>query len=796
MTTAAIVIGIDDYQTQPLTSAVKDAVKFCDTLVELKLVVEREDVDLLIAPGDGAAPTRKGILDALRPFYTLERNVDRLFVYYAGHGLLAFADGARALHHTALVPVDVRSLDRDGDLLIDLDAVITRLRLSGPAEQYFFIDACRDLAYEEHPDVTSALGWQAMQQGPESAQAVLYAVPPLGKAQGERNGLGVMTRHLIDALHAKGMALDYDDDARAYVVTAESIAAYVEKRVLQTIGPVPLWQRKYTLPRLDHRDPKTSALRTIAEPEESYVTVTIEPQDASPATRVLLSQMGIDVGSWPPNLYDQPCAVKPRRYWLDASSLAGVADPDRVRLDAREQDRATFRIRPRDEEVLGLKSTPEPGPSPAIAEVSQGPVAPRVHARANEPAVAVELERLDPPYTRWSAVQELDEHVAPGAYRIDFRLGLDVFSTQELQLGPGDSVKLQPTVGASAVVAEMRASGQVEVADPPTSVEISEQIGPMQAGVVATMLPVIGIKQFDAEGRVFGRFDGSVVTVPRGQIGPRPLALVVAIDGNRWPVRAGEVLDGLQCEIAGHDRAASGVQRSGRDLKRLGRIGYLAGEAPGPTFAVRIASRHVGELRIAAASIVRRATVISVNLKPNGAIDVSQNLLRLPGEDYRDELVPDVPFGQMVRQLQLGQKLFQSGELAEHRDQDWLRPLFYAKWTDPIVSCMAYFAWLDHVGATSEPWLLDNVARNLLRFFGELPDARVIHSLQNGAPLAGELSRGELPVLARTAHELAAYAIAHGRVDVPVIAASRRIAPGQPWLISWDPHKMPEPVAV
>ena len=42
--------------------------------------------------------------------------------------------------------MDVENLDTDGDALIDVDALLKRFRLAGPREQFFFVDACRDLA--------------------------------------------------------------------------------------------------------------------------------------------------------------------------------------------------------------------------------------------------------------------------------------------------------------------------------------------------------------------------------------------------------------------------------------------------------------------------------------------------------------------------------------------------------------------------------------------------------------------------------------------------------------------------
>jgi hypothetical protein len=806
---AAIIVGIDAYVTQPLTSAVNDARLFAETLVDLGLVGS-SDIRMLTAPSDNEddLPTRKGILDALRPYYTGEESVDRLFVYYAGHGLLTFADAARALPRTALLPVDVRDLADDGAILIDLDSVLARLRFSGPAEQFFFIDACRDLDYEDSPDTTTALGWRRVPPGAERKQAILYAVPPLGKAQSEHGGLGVMTRHLVDAFCGRGIALDYSDDLRKYVVSPESVAAYVEKRVLETVGTVPLWQRSYILPRLDHREPKTGPIREIDQPGAAHLTLHVSPQDAEFATRVQLTQMDHSVCSWPPNSYGQPFAVKPRRYWLEAESDAGWVDPAPRRIDAREEHEATIEIRPRiggpaagpsaygeptvGTPVYGQPTVgPEAGPSePDVVTVretteSLPPTAPQgtIVAEALEPQSTVELQQIDPPYLSWATPQRLIQPVPPGAYRIRFRLGLEIFSEGEVDVRDRTVVTVTPTVGGSPLTQEL-----IGPYWPLTQAVVSETIGPIQAGVQATALPIIGIKPFDTTHELFREFEGVVPRLDPHAFGMRPVSLVLAIDGNRWPLPASQVLRTIRATAESISGATEiPVAPPGTDVPAQ-RIALGVIEAPAHTFTIHVHSPYVGGVTLATASLHRRVTVIALTFRPDGSFDLSQNLLRIPGLDY-DELVTNISYGRMLRDLQLGQRLYESSELVERSGgSQLLTDLLYAKWTDPILSCMAAFAWSD--GGLPSGDLLATTARNLRRYFGDLPDTRIVQALAFAAEreqtLSDMLNTGELPVLARSAAELARYAQERGRDNHPVVALSRRVMPGQPWLMSWQ----------
>ena len=793
MPSAAVIVGIDSYATQPLTSAVNDALAFRDALVSQGFVGPNQ-IQLLTAPRSAGAlePTQQNILDALYPFFDRPNAVDRLFFYFAGHGMLTFEDAAHARSRTALVPGDLEDLKRQGKLLIDLDSALERLRTSGPAEQFFFIDACRDLPYEQHPDVDKATGWAGGEPGPERAQAVLYAVPPLGRARGEKEGMGVMTRHLIDALDGRGIALDYSDDLEAFVVTAESIKAYVHKRVLDAVGELPLWQQKYSLPRLHHPEPKTEPLHVIPQPSQVELTVHIDPPDAAANTRVALSKARIEKCSWPPNAYEQPYALDPLRYWLNAESKAGAAAPNRAQIDVREEREATIRVSPEGEAPGPPAPPPEPGPSAPV--ISRGPLAKAERAIAGartgvvdvmtlEPQAMVELERLDPPYSTWSLPHHLHVSVPPGSYRVRCRLGDDVFSETEVAVEEGEEVTVTPRVGESQVVREI-------LGTPQHSEVISESIGPIQAVLLPTMLPIVGIKPFDTTGELFGIFDNLVPQSNIGGFGGRALSVVVAVDGMHWNASPQEVLSSVRCTAVGANTTVE-VPLSPRPSP-LERVALGLAPAPGSSFKLQFHSPHFGRITVFSAALDRRVTVVTLTLRPSGAFDVAQNLLRVPGIEYPEEPVTYVPYDRMLRDIQLGQRLYASGELAPDDPVRTVMDLFYAKWTDPILSCMAYFAVRDAPAPAAflPPDFVDGAAKNLRRFFGDLPDSRVVYGLafeQDRDALFAELiRREELPVLARSGLELARWAAAKGQTEAEVAAVTPRVLLDQPWLLTWE----------
>jgi hypothetical protein len=767
----AIVVGIDSYPNHPLTSAENDARAFRGALIKHDLV-DAKNIQLITGPD----ATKAGILDAIEPYYMKGEGVPRFIFFFAGHGCLGYVDAARSRAHTTLAPVEFDHFGH-ADRLIDLDDIVERMLVAGPQEQFFFVDACRDIPYDAVPNL-SAIPWGAAKPGVARAQAVLYAVKPFGQATGVRSGMGVMTTHIVSALDGTGRALEFDPDLNDYVITANSVKAYAAEMVLRAVSGEEQWREKYRIPELRLAGDATKPIRTVPNVQPVRLTVHIEPNAAAPQTEVILSQGRVVVQRWLPNANHEPVDVQPQRHFLEATSTAGSVDPVSITIDAREQREATVRVsagppaRPKGPQLSGLGGTTlvtaVQGRGDGTRTVPGESRTATITAVAKEPQVAIAVEGLQPPYVKKAGRQKLTAQLPPGPYGVSFRLGTNVFSQTEVQVREGESITVRPTVAGSALLREAlgeRAQQEDAV--------ISESIGPIQAGVVPTMLPIIGLKMFDVRHELFGQFAGVVPTLDPKQFGAAPLALVVAIDGDGWHTPPDEMLRGIRLNI---DVDAGPTEPPiVRPLVGPGfdRILIAAAPAPRSSFFVRISSPHLGRVLVATAAIRGRATVLTARFTPEGRLEISQNLLRLPGVVY-DEPDPGVAPGRMIRQLQLGQELYQSGELANpeftDHDLDLISGLFYAKWTDPILSCMAFFALSDAatvsrslggmVAAKSMyAEMVPEVTKNLMRFFPDLPDSRIVHALGSGdtSRLDAMLERRDVPVLTRSALALATY---------------------------------------
>lgn len=359
MYSAAVVVGVDDYEERPLSSAVNDAIKFRDTITALG-IVGVEDIRLFTAPerGDSVLATKKNIKDCLWRFYSGTERADRLFFYFAGHGMTVYDDPARSLTRTVIVPCDVRNLERDGDSLIGVDELVDRFNRTGPSEQYYFIDACRDLPYERHPDPGS-LGWAAPDLSSARAQAVLYAVSPLGQAIAEQGGLGVFTSHLIDALHGRGVALDYVVARDEYSVTMHSVREYVKAKIEEQVSSQPFWTRKYMLPQLAAHDPSVSAIRRIDHVEPVKLTVHIDPDAAAAGTQVHIYKSRSELAGhgWPPLENHASVLLEPQVHKLEVASEVGTPDRTSILVDLRVTPEVTVQVVTGDRRVANASSS-------------------------------------------------------------------------------------------------------------------------------------------------------------------------------------------------------------------------------------------------------------------------------------------------------------------------------------------------------------------------------------------------------------------------------------------------------
>ncbi|MEO5818830.1 MAG: caspase family protein [Gemmatimonadaceae bacterium] len=869
---AAVVVGIDDYSFAPLSSCVNDALAIRDALVAYGMV-DASRVDLFTDPvrPDSRRPTRDALARTLFDLCDSGDDIERLYFYYAGHGLLRHLDGAQTRTSSVIIPSDVTDLRTDGAKLIDLSDLAGKFSRRGPQEQVFIVDACRDMDYEREPDV-GPLGWGLPPEGQQRKQAVIHSVPPMGKAEGRQGGLGVFTGYLLEALRGSGTAKDYDDNTEGYVVRVRSALDYARDQIERAMKNVATWQLYYNIPRVggeDYDDMEPLRALQPAEVPDVPFTIHVEPEDAASTTRVEVWHRGIPLPaqSMPPRNNHQPVSLRPDRYRLKAKSASGIPQPEQVLIDIREVDAITVRIL----DVAG--NPPAGGPPPHDGSQPDSPVplsaitwsrqsrqavgfgaAPdsdgggalsvpsgdsgRLIAAALEQVTRVEIESLQPPSTRLTGWGKVEAELPAGAYEVRFRLGTDVFSKVQVYLDAGEELNVSPMADLSPLVAEVVGTSEAG------SILVSETIGNIQAALTPTLLTLVGLKSFDPGNTTLHRFQGVVPLHDARDYHDRPIVVVLAYDGSGWKQEPRTLLRSARIRVARHAGGERPIMvpltellaetlasqqsptegRGATEGRGFQRIGVAILEAPADSFRVDLQSEEFGTASIATASVDGRVTVVTLNLHPDGRLDVTQSMLRLPGVDYPNEYVSDASPGRIVRDLMLGQQLYRSNELLTaprvRGRNDLLTELLYAKWTDPMVTTMALLA--EHrrrqespsgrVGGNEEgrlqDWEVAEALRNLVHFFSSVPDVRVVDALFNDPRPAARGEAGpateasyrsllgiirlvadaELPVLQDAARALRSIVNDLGLSHPLLEETVRRARPGDVWTVRASPE--------
>ena len=526
-------------------------------------------------------------------------------------------------------------------------------------------------------------------------------------------------------------------------MTPTSVHKYVLRMVQEDLVGKPLYMRNYMEPSLERRGPEGCILLQVGDPGQLDLTVQIDPTEAAVNTKVWLTLRGnrLYEPTWPPRLSSEVVQVPPDRYGVRAQCnlTETLVSSEPEIIDVRERSKVVVRVGP----PTGVRSdrATEPGPGKACSSHGHemrlppgprptsfpAPAEPTLTLTAQERLAVADVQGLDPPYTDTIAEKlPWRGRLPPGAYQVRFRLGHEVFSQTIVELERDQHADVRASAAISPLVEDVIGPNLI----------ISESMGPLQANLLPTMLAVMGLKPFDQSGELLGPLAGIVESRSPEEFGDRPLSLVIAIEGTTWPVATGDVGSTMTAEIVEGTFKKVSLRPIRSHTASAGLLLTGLAAAPRRPFSVRLTSPLIGQLTIASASLPARATVMTAVLRSDGTSEIGQHILRLPGRIYH-EPVPHIPYDRLLRELQLGQQLFQADELYDlgtGNRSEFLNNVLNAKWTDPILGCMAYYALTDEASRSADPERMlprrQRIAENLLRYFPDLPDARVIAGLE------------------------------------------------------------------
>jgi uncharacterized caspase-like protein len=231
----AVVVGVDRYWRKDacLKGAVNDALNFTEWLVASG-EVPNQNVFLLLGPDDdrplprqALRPTRDNIIQLIDRLALKSGSAgERLYFYYAGHGL---STGGRL--QQALLPENFT--DRDTQQSFSLESLRDYYATTQFREQFFFIDACRNVPWEGEFKIGE---WPRPQQRPAGAAApqqfVFLATSPGVKAVElleAGNERGAFSDALLRAV--RGEAKVWDEATKQHVVRVSDALSFIQRIV-------------------------------------------------------------------------------------------------------------------------------------------------------------------------------------------------------------------------------------------------------------------------------------------------------------------------------------------------------------------------------------------------------------------------------------------------------------------------------------------------------------------------------------------------------------------------------------
>jgi hypothetical protein len=835
MSAHAIVIGIDNYSHAEwrLTGAVRDAIAFARWAVTAG-GVDPSNLTLLVSPlaedpplaerlqASGGAPdlsararpaTRGAILDTFDAYQSgAGKDADRLWFYYAGHGLAAAGQGTTA--GPLIVPADVENLSRYvNQEPVGLEVFRGGMEDTPPKEQFYFIDACRDvLPPIGRKSLSQQLIWDVRDVTDDdlSTQAIFFATTAGARAK-ELRGHGLFGRALLAALRGLGPNLSPPTAPPAPGQVArrrllfESLVGFVKEAVMRATKDLPGIQVPYG------RVNRLTGTIVVAEfaPHElptAKLTAILDPQAARDSARIEFLQWDDNTSAWITRTAN-PAPLGPPVPELATFDLRGGSHF--LRITATGFQETTPEVLVYEDKRIPI----ELQPIPAITR-SGAPVLERVHGvEAAEATTGSLIVRSPDRLARVSVFDgggnergreyeslELDD-LAPGPYRVVAELTGSALTEQIVYVRAGETVEAVVDIPAAPVSAELaqdlEAHGISLVGD---YAEFSENLGPVGNARFGSILAYAawGARWPESEG--FRRLR-SIGVDPLPTLTPEGSAVQVLIgDATR---RDGSLLESVRVQLEPIDSNAPPLSTGNRRVvigggptpMPLEPLGTLAGAAqtsailPVGPIQVRVELPDVPSATFPLSLIPGFITVLVLS-REDDEVEVQQYLnpidpMRPTAEGF------DRPMTDDVRLIELAWRALEGRDPLDAIEHNGL---LEGKRSNPLLGIIAGYRMSGTDRADEFLVMAQPPARrektasalwNLVQFFPGLPDVHVLAGIYDPERRDAHFQRAMAtgtPVLAegfwRLVDWLTADAMRQG-IAPPVLG--RAVLPGTVW---------------
>ena len=802
----AVVIGVDRYWSEraSLKGAVADALRMREWLLDPSGgAVPAENMAVLLSPSEGSDPTdveapeatTANIVNAIADLLKRSRGEgERLFFYYAGHGLTARVNQR---DENALVCADFSEVLTTNSLA--LRSLWEFFETVQFRDQFFFVDACRNMPWD---NVEFEVGrWPLPRKrdpgDPPAQQIILYATSPglrsleLQEAGNER---GAFTEVLLDGLRGKSKAKAWSSEDQSYQVRWERLVDFVkdeleERRLSVGHG---LAQDVFQIPQDTgahgvagrERNPVLAKFAADAFPAEP-LRILLSPDEAvSVAEVIVLDEAAVPVES-KNQLAGLPVEFElpPRTYALHATA------PEYDRAVARppielyspceiplELGRATVVDAP-------------PGGNGAAAAAEPAAVAATgdLVVQTNDPLAPVEIaDEAGRVVEVTSGGAEL-RGIAAGFYRVRLTPPGREIVEQLVEVAPGEEQRVRLEAPSAPRAVQKLADALAAPVHDDNTVEISRSAGPIAAPELSTVLTL-------AAGAVMADEDGNGDRLRQLGLGAAREAIDPAAETGLYVVFGHEAAEETD---AGTYFASLRIRlwEIGQPVPESAESPLVSSEAAGVAEFARSAAPGAYWLSLeppggkpivlAVALLSKRLTLLTIEIQPT-LTKIFQYVPALAGGRSSD---PGV-----LRRVELLERLVLDGRL--DAAYEFARPLLADELDDPLVACLSGYVYL-RLGRASE---LDGPVATMADRFPGLSDVHVIRgeyeaaagradaakaaftqAIEVGVPIFGE-------GLTRLLEGMRAYEIGHprGRLVQQIFANHMS---GSMWSV-WQPDEL------
>ena len=798
MSNWALIIGINNYEKDnyKLGGAVNDAAAFLKWCRDpAGGAVPAENINLLLdpQPGETVPPdliagtqtspqaTRTAASKAISNLLQRSNSVgERFFFYFAGHGLTARSNGAD-------IPcICLRDFDPEVTTnSLSLTSIFERFHATRFQEQYFFIDACRNVPFYTEFQV-SDFDRPVAATAPPYPQFIAYATQPRNTAQelvqpGYEGG--AFTQVLIDALKGRAAAKQWDAVNGKYLVRWNSLFAYISTAVtrMNLAATAGATRGLIQSPRqFGERGPENPVLGEFPEgnfrPER--LEVDFNPRPATHEVSLVVAETGVM-----PEVYPAPLSAVPWVKELPPRIYSVVAKSQTYQTRRRMELVELYDTLPVTIDLVAIPPTPPASISRGITEETPPPIDPFSRHITLSPAAGVDPSA---PRAPGSAPQDWEAPVHRGAlpgFRIreppkldprprgitspDPLVQLEIGHESGLLMNAGRGTVLLPSDRSPGyyrarmvtpegepheTLVELAADGEGD----PFVLTPDDPLTPgAEWAAAAAHMPThdglimpseaIGSAAFVRLSTLLALAAGAWAEGTHGTPGNRlrqiplpPLTLAREIDDTTGGIQV--LLGDELLQLRWNTTRLTVTPLEGGPTQPLQvrpsptQPSIAAAELPLATGAywLEINAPSVASFKLPLTVLPNRISLITLTQKPDSGIDLHQYSLLVtpPGFAVPDALL-DPQFREArfaaLRRVELMQRTYARGRTSASRPD--VQGLLQEGWSDPIAGCLGGYL-LSRLGRAEE---LAPLAANLRQRFPSAPDAWVLGAIYSNA---------------------------------------------------------------